>query len=117
MKENILTQQLIIKLRRDLGTAVVIKHSDKITSGIPDMSVTHLGRTIWFEIKKIDNWPPSQIQDRMMRSLYRESNGLAHYVIFRSNKEFDLCAGDQSYRETVGYDRLLDLINMEGGMI
>jgi len=38
-------------LRATLPGAVVYRHEDQFTAGIPDISVTWRGRTVWVEVK------------------------------------------------------------------
>lgn len=45
-------RELIKVLAADLEGAVVLKHSDQVTSGIPDVSVTWSGLTFWIEVKR-----------------------------------------------------------------
>lgn len=50
-REANLKQSLVEALRQHLRGAVVIRHEDRFTSGIPDVSVTLLGLTSWWECK------------------------------------------------------------------
>lgn len=54
------TQEIIKRLRADLPGMSVVKHCDRFTVGVPDMSVTNpeLNLTIWIENKKLKK--PSQ---------------------------------------------------------
>lgn len=51
MTEAALKGQLVGALRLHLRGAVVLRHEDKNTAGIPDISVTYRGRTVWLEVK------------------------------------------------------------------
>ena len=53
MTEATLTRELLRVLERKLSGAVVIKHADRFTVGIPDASVTWAGTTSWLEVKLI----------------------------------------------------------------
>lgn len=53
--EATLKAQLMSHLRHTLPGAVCFRHEDKMTHGIPDISVTIFGRTVWFEAKRIVN--------------------------------------------------------------
>ncbi len=45
-------RELVKVLATDLEDAVVLKHADQVTSGIPDLSVTWSGLTFWIEVKR-----------------------------------------------------------------
>ena len=51
-----LERQYVRELRKilavDLENAVILKHADQVTSGIPDLSVTWNGSTFWIEVKR-----------------------------------------------------------------
>lgn len=49
--EHTLVAKLIKTLREALPEAVIIKHNDQLTAGIPDISITWNGKTSWWEIK------------------------------------------------------------------
>lgn len=53
MTESAFTAKLLKALRSHaaLKDAVVWKHADRISAGIPDFSVTVSGRTTWWEVK------------------------------------------------------------------
>ena len=51
MNEAGLKGQLAKSLRAELPGAVVYRHEDSFTAGIPDLSVTWRGRTVWVEVK------------------------------------------------------------------
>lgn len=53
MTEKTLTNALLKTLRKELPEAVIFKHADQVTAGIPDISVTYEGITIWFELKYV----------------------------------------------------------------
>ena len=59
MLEGKFTQKLLKALRSapELHEAVIWKHSDWITAGVPDFSVTINGLTTWFEVKVAPNVP------------------------------------------------------------
>lgn len=50
MTERYVTERLMEQFKQ-LPEWEVIKHADKFTSGIPDMSVSGNGRTSWLELK------------------------------------------------------------------
>lgn len=50
--ESQFTGRLLKELRLRLGpSAVILKHCDRYTSGVPDVSVTLNDHTLWLEIK------------------------------------------------------------------
>lgn len=51
MTESQFTCKLLKLLRQAMPDAVVLKHNDAMTSGIPDFSVSLAGRTLWVEVK------------------------------------------------------------------
>lgn len=53
MTEGQYTQQLLKDLKELYGPAwTILKHSDRFTSDIPDLSISNnTGRTAWFEVK------------------------------------------------------------------
>ena len=53
MTEATLTRELLRVLERKLSGAVIIKHADRFTVGIPDASVTWAGTTSWLEVKLV----------------------------------------------------------------
>lgn len=53
MNEKFLTGKLIAEFNRSLNGAVVLKHTDQFTSGVPDLSVTWGGATTWIEVKVV----------------------------------------------------------------
>jgi hypothetical protein len=54
MTESTVLATFIKKLRASLQDAVVFKHNDAGLIGLPDCSVTWLGRTLWLEAKLLD---------------------------------------------------------------
>ena len=51
MTEANFTLELLRELRRHLPNAVIFKHADGYTKGVPDFSITLRGLTAWFEVK------------------------------------------------------------------
>lgn len=83
MRENTRTLELVNALRRDLPFAVVFKHADRITAGMPDISVTLGQRTIWLEAKHVTSdkkLKSKGVQLLTMRRLSKE--GLAYFVVY-----------------------------------
>lgn len=80
MTEAQLTKKLIDYVRKELPQAVVFKHNDRVTTGIPDLSITCGGRTLWVEVKREGNWPPSALQQEIVKRLQKA--GTAVYAYF-----------------------------------
>lgn len=51
MIESKFTQRLLKALRTEMPGAIILKHSDRYTGGMPDFSITREGRTTWCEVK------------------------------------------------------------------
>lgn len=51
MTERSVNESLIKVLRQELLGCVIIKHADRFTAGVPDMSVSWGGATTWLELK------------------------------------------------------------------
>jgi hypothetical protein len=70
MNESILKQALVRTLKKNL-VAVIFRHEDIRTSGIPDISVTANKHTIWLEVKytKTNSVLSTGIQDERCRQL------------------------------------------------
>ena len=51
MNEASLKQALVALMRAELAPFVIFRHEDRITSGIPDISVTGNRHTSWWEVK------------------------------------------------------------------
>ena len=85
MTESQITSRLLKQLRDDLTGAVVFKHNDRITSGIPDFSVTCSNRTSWWECKLADPQFCGQgLQELMMLRL--AAAGYARYVVWEQRR-------------------------------
>jgi len=51
MTEKELKAQFVAKARKRFRGAVVLRHEDLFTAGIPDISITYHGITMWLEVK------------------------------------------------------------------
>lgn len=51
MNESQLKAKMRTYLNKTYPAAVVYRHEDKFTAGIPDLSITQNGQTIWIEVK------------------------------------------------------------------
>lgn len=108
MTESKFTHELMADLRGLTG-GHVLKHCDRFTGGIPDLSVTVHGLTTWIEVK-VDEYKPTKLQLWNIRQLQqaivvtwkgtkRQGRG---YVMNASGIEF--CVGD--------YHGLLDFLKI-----
>lgn len=94
---------LVRALRRDMEGAVVIRHTDELIAGIPDISVTWNGSTTWLEVKFVN----PKIIDRGIQRLMMKRLGLhgrAFYVIYDNRDTCVYITGPESlenYRESV----------------
>jgi hypothetical protein len=80
MNERTLVTQLKRALCAGLPGAVVFKHHDTITAGIPDLSVTWRGTTTWIEVK----YNTTRIRPLQHNTLIRlRGHGSAFYVVYR----------------------------------
>ena len=70
MQESKFTQKLLKALRSHprLHSAVIFKHNDRSTRGIPDFSISIGVRTLWFEVKVGKN-NPTKIQAYFLKKL------------------------------------------------
>ncbi len=78
-----LTRELILTIEKTLPGSVVFKHSDRITFGVPDVSVTWMGTTTWIEIKR-GHLSGRKIQQRTLQRLSKQTS--AFYVVY-----YDTC--------------------------
>lgn len=114
MTESQLTGKLIKFVRVKRPDAVVFKHSDRTTVGVPDMSITCCGLTRWYEVKVEPNWPPTKIQVATMAKIQRASGGDGHYLrFFKHNGRWrmaviDVPTLDKFYRGTGDHQTLND---------
>lgn len=51
IRENVLTSDLVRHVKLVVPGAVVFKHTDAMTAGVPDISITYNGITLWLEGK------------------------------------------------------------------
>lgn len=72
MDEAYLKKKLVAALEAEMAGAVVIRHEDQFTAGIPDLSVTWALTTTWIEVKydrPKARAKVSALQARMLRRL------------------------------------------------
>lgn len=78
MIETQFTSKLVKALREGLGPdAIIFKHADGFTAGIPDITVTYRGYTMWIEAKLANN---PKIFEPLQLALLRKLDG--YYVIW-----------------------------------
>ena len=81
MTEATLTLGLRRALRARLPRAVIYKHSDSVTAGTPDLSVTWSRRTTWLEVKLFKTkLEKRELQHFQMVNLAEQ--GSAFYVVY-----------------------------------
>jgi hypothetical protein len=81
-RDEALLKDLLIKaFAKSPYTLEATRHEDKITSGIPDVSVTTLGRTVWLEVKHANpSFTSRGVQELKMKKL--ALTGLSAYVVY-----------------------------------
>lgn len=82
--ESQLKSELGEAIKKLESRAVWLRHEDKISAGIPDISITTAGRTLWVEAKRSDmdgRWKTRGIQHLTCKRL--ADVGLCYYVIYR----------------------------------
>ena len=84
-QEARLKATLMKELREHLLGAVTLRHEDRFTSGIPDISVTWHGRTTWWECKHATPSLVSQgIQELTLLRL--AAAGHARYIVWQERR-------------------------------
>lgn len=82
MQEKDLVRRLKKTLETRLPGSVIIKHSDAMVAGIPDLSVTWQGVTTWLEVKHdVGKIITREIQRWMVKRL--ATQGRCFYVVYR----------------------------------
>lgn len=107
MTEGQLTRELIKVIERTMLSAVVLKHAERFTSGIPDMSVTWHGVTSWWECKRTPGFTLHGLQTLTCRRL--AAHGICRYIIFGAERTRIVHPNDlESWRDApvycAGYD-------------
>jgi hypothetical protein len=81
MNEATLKNQLVKKLRELMPGFVILRHEDRHTAGIPDISVTGCGRTSWWEVKHANpDWKSRGIQELTCMRL--AAAGICFYITY-----------------------------------
>ena len=86
MLEGQLSSGLVAALN-ELPGFVAIKHNDARTAGIPDISLTGLGRTSWIEVKR-GKLTSRSLQRLTLHRLHEASGGRAFYVLYSARGTF-----------------------------
>lgn len=110
MTEAALTRKFLKRWAERYPMAVIFKHNDRTTSGIPDATITLEGSTLWLECKREDT-PVTALQKLTMRRLDRASSGLAFFVVFARrtgaptilNAHLERCAATSSIDEAIDF--------------
>lgn len=80
MNETVLKVSLV-QVARSYKGFVVIRHEDRFTHGIPDLSITYKKRTFWLEVKYADpKFSTKGIQELTMMRLALA--GFAYFIIY-----------------------------------
>lgn len=77
MLEGAFTSKLLRDLRRKMPQALVVKLSDRYTSGLPDFFVSLNGHTTFFEVKLASN---KRIYEPLQLAMLKKLNGV--YVVW-----------------------------------
>ena len=81
MNEGVPKSRLVARMNEVLPHFEILRHEDQMRHGIPDISVTGLGWTTWWEVKYANpGFESEKIQDVTMWKLARA--GYARYIIF-----------------------------------
>lgn len=82
MTEAILKGALVKEFRASLPEYVTLRHEDRLTSGIPDITTTGDKMTSWLEVKFANpNFQSRGIQDLTLLRLQKAGSGL--FVVYR----------------------------------
>lgn len=90
VNELTLTSRLVAELRKIPG-AVVFKHADSMTPGIPDVSVTLLGSTTWLEVKVSRDGRTIKGREQQHLNVVRLSkSGHCFYVVYDLDRDLTI---------------------------
>lgn len=114
MDEATITREMTEYLRKH-NPGPVIKHAEKSTLGIPDVSVTGYGHTMWIEVKLIRGLPEKISlrktigfqgpQYRTMSLLDYHGSGAMYVLFFSHRREWQTCI--------IGGVEMANLCNLE----
>lgn len=112
MTERTITTNVIKHVRGAIRHAVVLKHADRFTAGIPDFSVSVMGGTTWIEMKYqragarlidiIDT-----VQLHLCYQLATVTNGRCWIVVYEELQTPPLGSGAKAKQVTVWTPRAL----------
>lgn len=122
MTEGTLKDAMVKKLRELLPGYVIIRHEDRFTAGIPDISITHNKRTSWWEVKFADPTFTSSGQQELTM-LRLSTHGHAHYIVMDARQdrkrtwiltveEFKTWPGEGSVREGFDYSWIAEEVKV-----
>lgn len=75
MTEKQFVSRVVFTIKAHWPDAVVFKHNDASTAGIPDVSVTLRGRTYWIECKKLND------RELLLDVVERRRQALQHHIL------------------------------------
>lgn len=84
MNEATIKRGLVKTLRADLPGCVVFRHEDRFTGGVPDLSLTWSGHTVWIEVKYSRPGRKSKLSPLQARTLakLRAAGALAYCLTY-----------------------------------
>lgn len=88
--------ELVRYLKKYLPLAVVFRHEDHFTSGIPDISVTWKGRTWWIEVKEFPGKKGRAIQNATA-VLLKKQGFSCFYVIYHRKENRTYIVDPEKY--------------------
>ncbi len=83
--ESTLKSALVKLARAAMPQAVILRHEDQYTAGIPDISCTHKGLTIWWEVK----YARPAVRDRGIQHLTCRrlgTFGRCYYLVYQEKR-------------------------------
>lgn len=108
MTESHVTRKLLRRLRETLPAAVIFKHNDFYTAGIPDFTITLNGKTTWFEIKVIPN-KVTELQALFIVKLQPRS----HIITFSRDGKYLSIDNGETISFALGLERIISLSKKE----
>lgn len=89
MNESELKTKLMAAMEVAMPGVVVIRHEDKYTSGIPDISVSWNRQTIWLEVKHVTPRKPFKSRsDQIVMCCKLARQGQCWYVIYHEKTDW-----------------------------
>jgi hypothetical protein len=113
--ERTLTTDLMHYLTIRYPRAAILKHSDRFTSGIPDLTISVKGHTTWFEIKYVRKGSSLEkelqpLQKFTCRQLWTATERCWIVAYFEATRSIGIFAPhnlDEARLTAVGYDHTL----------